>query len=210
LEESNSKTKKLESRIAEVEDSLKGKDVEVGKLKSEVMTAEKTKNMYQDELNELRAANEGAAAAALSLKGVSSPTNEKSKRLEIENFELRDCLEKMKLSTPNAIDLPSGNQGSVVELQKQLSDKETELAKLVSDKEKLEAYTKKTLQKFQEKYLVALQECKAKLKEKHDKIEALENRSANEKAAQKREEKLLSSAIFELGMGIMSNRLGKR
>ena len=210
LEESNSKTKKLESRIAEVEDSLKGKDVEVGKLKSEVMTAEKTKNMYQDELNELRAANEGAGAAALSLMGVSSPTNEKSKKLEMENFELRDRLEKMKLSTPNAIDLPSGNQGSVVELQKQLSDKETELAKLVSDKEKLEAYTKKTLQKFQEKYLVALQECKAKLKEKHDKIEALENRSANEKAAQKREEKLLSSAIFELGMGIMSNRLGKR
>jgi protein HOOK3 len=58
--------------------------------------------------------------------------------------------------------------------------------------------------------LVALQECKAKLKEKHDKIEALEMRSANEKVAQKREEKLLSSAIFELGMGMMSNRLGKR
>lgn len=192
LEESHSKTKKLESRIVEVEDSLKGKDIEVGKLKSEVMNAEKTKNMYQDELNELRAANEGAAAAALSLKGVSM---------------LEDRLEKMKLS---AADLSNGDQGSIVELQKQLSDKETELAKLVSDKEKLEAYTKKTLQKFQEKYLVALQECKAKLKEKHDKIEALENRSANEKAAQKREEKLLSSAIFELGMGIMSNRLGKR
>jgi protein HOOK3 len=205
LEESNSKTKKLESRIVEVEDSLKGKDVEVGKLKSEVLNAEKTKNMYQDELNELRAANEGAAAAALSLN------SEKSKRLEMENFELRDRLEKMKLSTPNnAVDLSNGDNGSVVELQKQLNDKETELAKLVSDKEKLEAYTKKTLQKFQEKYLVALQECKLKLKEKHDKIEALENRSANEKAAQKREEKLLSSAIFELGMGIMSNRLGKR
>lgn len=199
LEDSHSKTKKLESCIVEVEDSLKGKDVEVGKLKSEVLNAEKTKNMYQDELYELRAAYEGAAAAALSLKGVPSPTNEKSKRLE------------MIMSTPNnAVDLTSGDQGSVVELQKQLSDKETELAKLVSDKEKLETYTKKTLQKFQEKYLVALQECKAKLKEKHDKIEALENRIANEKAAQKREEKLLSSAIFELGMGIMSNRLGKR
>jgi hypothetical protein len=29
-------------------------------------------------------------------------------------------------------------------------------------------------------YLVALQECKAKLKEKHNKIEALEMRSASE------------------------------
>jgi protein HOOK3 len=81
------------------------------------------------------------------------------------------------------------------------------VSKLQNDKEKLEAYTKKTLQKFQEKYLVALQDCKAKLKEKHDKIEALEMRSANEKMAQKREERLLSSAIFELGLGVMQNCL---
>ena len=84
------------------------------------------------------------------------------------------------------------------------------MTKLNTDKEKLEAYTKKTLQKFQEKYLVALQDCKAKLKEKHDKIEALEMRNANEKVAQKREEKLISSAMFELGVGIMQTQMGRR
>ena len=62
----------------------------------------------------------------------------------------------------------------VDELQKQLDEKEVELAKLLTDKEKLEAYAKKTLQKFQDEYLVALKECKAKLKEKNDTIEALE------------------------------------
>jgi len=67
-----------------------------------------------------------------------------------------------------------------------LTDKNTKVANLVTDKEKLEAYTKKTLQKFQEKYLVALQDCKAKLKEKHDKIEVLEQRGATEKVAQRR------------------------
>ena len=41
---------------------------------------------------------------------------------------------------------------------------------------KLEVYTKKTFEKFQSKYLAALQDCHAKLKEKRGKIEALEVR----------------------------------
>mmetsp|Transcript_22879 Transcript_22879/g.55154 ORF Transcript_22879/g.55154 Transcript_22879/m.55154 type:complete len:567 (-) Transcript_22879:1318-3018(-) len=207
LDETQSQTKKLESRFAEAEDSLKAKDAEIGKLKNDASSAEKAKKMYQDELNELRAQHEGAADAALALNGVSAP-NEKTMRLEIENRDLRAKMEKMQVG--DVATVPAGDQNRVTELEKQLIDKEADVAKLVTDKEKLEAYTKKTLQKFQEKYLVALQDCKAKLKEKHDKIEALEMRSANEKQAQKREEKLLSSAVFELGMGIMSNRLGSK
>lgn len=208
LEESQGQTKKLESRIAEAEDSMKAKDEEIAKLKNDSSSAEKAKKMYQDELNELRARQEGAADAALALNGVSD-SSEKATRLEIENSKLRAQMEQMQLG--GAAALPAGDPDArVAELMKQMKAKEAEVAKLVTDKEKLEAYTKKTLQKFQEKYLVALQDCKAKLKEKHDKIEALESRSANEKVAAKREEKLLSSAIFELGMGIMSNRLGKR
>ena len=78
---------------------------------------------------------------------------------------------------PRSYKLESGasDGGRVAELEKQLTDKNAEVVKLQTDKEKLEAYTRKTLQKFQEK-----------LKEKHDKIKALEMRSANEKVAQKR------------------------
>jgi hypothetical protein len=39
-------------------------------------------------------------------------------------------------------------------------------------------------------YLVALQEYQAKLKEKHDAIEALEMRSASERSNRKKEERL--------------------
>merc|ERR1712238_380389 len=95
-------------------------------------------------------------------------------------------------------------------LKEQLDKKILENKKIVSDKDKLEAYTKRTLAKFQDKYLVALQECKTKLREKQDKIEVLENRSATEKTAQKREERLLSSTIFELGLSIMQKRLKDR
>ena len=101
-------------------------------------------------------------------------------------------------------------KGRISKLEKTLKQREAEKAKLGSDKEKLEAYTKKTLSKFQEKYLVALQECKAKLKEKHDKIEALEMRSQSERTAQKREERLLSSTVYELGLAIMQQRLKDR
>mmetsp|Transcript_56542 Transcript_56542/g.120087 ORF Transcript_56542/g.120087 Transcript_56542/m.120087 type:complete len:557 (+) Transcript_56542:356-2026(+) len=198
LDESQSKMKKLESRVAESEDALQSKDSEISKLKNAASSAEKAKKMYQDELNELRAQQEGAADAALALNGASES------KFELENSKLRAQMERMQVDDAAAV------PGGVAELRKQLAEKEVEVSKLVTDKEKLEAYTKKTLQKFQEKYLVALQDCKAKLKEKHDKIEALEMRGANEKAAQKREEKLMSSAIFELGMGIMQNRLGKR
>lgn len=162
--------------------------------------------MYHDELNELRAQHEDAADAALSVNG--SQTNDKASKLELENSKLRAQIEQMQLGVAAAT--PVADQDMVAALEKKLAEKDFEVSKLVTDKEKLEAYTKKTLQKFQEKYLVALQDCKAKLKEKHDKIESLEMRGASEKSAQKREEKLMSSAIFELGMGIMSNRLGKR
>lgn len=207
LEESKSRVQKLESRMAETEESLQSKDADIAKLKNEAASAEKTSKVYQQELAEMRAQHEGAADAALALNGLES--SDKA-RLELENSRLRAQMEQMQLDGTASAAPAAGDDERVAAMEKQLKDKDTEVAKLVQDKEKLEAYTKKTLQKFQEKYLVALQECKAKLKEKHDKIEALEMRGANEKAAQKREEKLISSAIFELGMGIMSNRLGNR
>ena len=47
----------------------------------------------------------------------------------------------------------------IAQLKVSLKRKEAEKTKIGSDKEKLEAYTKKTLSKFQEKYLVSLQDC---------------------------------------------------
>jgi len=43
--------------------------------------------------------------------------------------------------------------------------------------------------------------------EKHDKIEALEMRSAAEKSNQKKEEKLVSSTVYELGLALMQEKL---
>jgi len=158
----------------------------------------------------------------LSLTSAQSVTEvrEKVMRLEIENQSLQKKLAVTTARAESAAGFESksaadsailqSNENEIAQLKVQLKKKEATTAKLASDKEKLEAYTKKTLAKFQEKYLVALQECKAKLKEKHDKIEALELRSAAEKTTQKREEKLLSSTIYEMGLTLMQEKLKNR
>ena len=209
-------------------DILKASAAEVAELKSRLNAAESAKRMYEEELKELRAEHDsGLGLEDSSVKGLSlaneeslSSAKEKSIRLEIENKKLLEELENLKQKQVSEMaaaaaaavgaDKTSELEAEINRLSGELAAKEAEKAKITSDKDKLEAYTKRTLAKFQEKYLVALQECKAKLKEKQDKIEALENRSSSEKTAQKREERLLSSTIYELGLAIMQDRLKER
>jgi len=202
-------------------DSLQNASAEITKLKETLLSAEKAKKLYMDELKELRA-QQAVGEDLVALEGfdgqeqVSTAQREKTMRLKIENEKLQTELESLKKasSTDETVIVSSGTTDvSLVKinaLKEELDKKMAENKKIVNDKDKLEAYTKRTLAKFQDKYLVALQECKAKLKEKQDKIEALENRSVTEKTSQKREERLLSSTIFELGLSIMQNRLKDR
>jgi protein HOOK3 len=177
--------------LAEAKEKAMRMDVANQKLREQM---EDMKRKHEAELEQAAAAAESAAAAAAS----AAATSEAAAAAKQQGQPAVSSLEIARL------------KGQIAQLEKDLKQKEAEKAKLGSDKEKLEAYTKKTLSKFQEKYLVALQECKAKLKEKHDKIEALEMRSASEKTAQKREERLLSSTIYELGLAIMQQRLKDR
>lgn len=236
VNELEEKLAKLQKEHSNIETSAKVALTEISDLKNRLSAAENAKKLYEDELTELRSKQEHHVATVDVTAGVeglslenqpSAQHREKLMRAEIENKKLREQVEKLTLevaakssqleSTPlPAVVVAAAADDSVQSrelkqevqrLQEALSLKEKENAKISSDKDKLEAYTKRTLAKFQDKYLVALQECKAKLKEKQDKIDALENRSASERTAQKREERLLSSTIYELGLAIMQHRL---
>lgn len=201
---------------------------EIAELKSSLAAAARAKKQYEEELVELRAKVEfGDAGPDTPVAGFdaadTAQDREKLTRLKIENEQLHDQVEALKAQMktlsesviPTAAAVPvASSAGSeseeVARLRAELEARNKEISKISSDKDKLETYTKRTLAKFQEKYLVALQECKAKLKEKQDKIESLESRSASERTAQKREERLLSSTIYELGLAIMQNRLKER
>jgi protein HOOK3 len=224
IEKLQSHISTLEKADASSSEVLKVSATELSDLKSRLASAESAKKMFEEELKELRAAeNHGGidedVGPGLSLANAESfsSVKERSMRLEIENKALREQVEELKLSKEVAavVGAAAGTDADasrkeVSRLTDELAAMEAENAKISSDKDKLEAYTKRTLARFQEKYLVALQECKAKLKEKQDKIEALESRSASEKTAQKREERLLSSTIYELGLSIMQDRLKER
>ena len=227
IDELNKKVAELEKAKSNTTDSVQNSANEIAELKSKLSAAEKSKKMYEDELAELRAQQANSSTLSeddphlASMEGFDAQNSvqnkEKTMRLEIENKNLKEEIEQLKAggATANASATAvsgdtAGLQKEIERLKEELVKKEKENAKIGSDKDKLETYTKRTLAKFQDKYLVALQECKAKLKEKQDKIEALENRSASEKTAQKREERLLSSTIYELGLAIMQNRLKER
>lgn len=226
IDDLNKKLGTLEKEKAASSDSAKTSVNEIADLKSKLSAAEAAKKMYEDELAELRAQQNNSSNLddpTLGVEGLSltdassvSETKEKAMRLQIENKTLKEEVEKLKAggAVASSASVASGDAGAMAKeierLKEELAKKEKENAKIGSDKDKLETYTKRTLAKFQDKYLVALQECKAKLREKQDKIEALENRSASEKTAQKREERLLSSTIYELGLAIMQNRLKER
>lgn len=220
----------LQKRLGDLEkqkndsvDSLKSSTTEISELKDTLAEAEKAKKLYMDELKELRA-QQAADSEDVDIVGFETPAQvsstaqrERTMRLEIENTKLKSEVENLKKASSSGEPVTTVSNAEVENLhnqinalKEQLEKKSAENKKIVSDKDKLEAYTKRTLAKFQDKYLVALQECKAKLKEKQDKIEVLESRSATEKSAQKREERLLSSTIFELGLSIMQNRLKDR
>jgi len=221
----NKKIAALEKGRSELCKSIKNSEGDVADLKSRLNAAEKTKKMFEEELTDLRAQQQGStqeedtaldSMEGLSLNSTQSITaaKEKAMRLEIENKSLKEELVKLGGSGGDGAGGGSGDtaglQQEINRLQEELAKKKKENSKIGSDKDKLETYTKRTLAKFQDKYLVALQDCKSKLKEKQDKIEALEARGASEKNAQKREERLLSSTVYELGLAIMQNRLKER
>mmetsp|Transcript_26120 Transcript_26120/g.62055 ORF Transcript_26120/g.62055 Transcript_26120/m.62055 type:complete len:617 (+) Transcript_26120:323-2173(+) len=221
----------LEKVKSENSDFIKNSTAEIAELKTQLTSANKAKKAYEDELKELReqqaVTHEDVVVEGFDSQApVSAEQREKMMRLEIENKKLTEELEAFKASGGDASAAAAAAataaaaaasqeeaktlKSEIEDLKAELEKKTAENKKIGSDKEKLEAYTKRTLAKFQDKYLVALQECKAKLKEKQDKIEVLEGRSATEKTAQKREERLLSSTIYELGLAIMQNRLKER
>lgn len=223
----SAKLSTLEQERSDNSDSLKNTATEIAELKSLLSSAEKAKKMYEAELKELRAQQAVEHDDVAPVQGFDSHTPQMSAkqkeqlvRLEYENKKLKEELESASkaalapVAAASVAPVEAGDavalQAEVAELKEKLAKKEAENKKIGSDKDKLEAYTKRTLAKFQDKYLVALQECKAKLKEKQDKIEILESRSATEKTAQKREERLLSSTIYELGLAIMQTRLKER
>ena len=217
ITELNGVVSKLTKEKVDLEVDLTDKDSEIKKLSADLTNAQQDKEMYKEELDSIKDSQDmnvddiGVSQnnALTSARSVTQ-NREKLMRLEIENERQKKLISKLEEQVSNPSTTGGSSSSETKAMKANISRLKMENEKLARDKEKLEGYTKKTLAKFQEKYLVALQECKHKLKEKHDKIEALEMRNAAEKNAMRREERLLSTTIYELGLAMMQNRLKER
>lgn len=212
VDELTSKLRQYEADASVKETAHSSAAQEVAQWKEKYQAAETAKKQYMEELNELRSRVEGEKEGESMAQEATAAAQ--AERIQLLEEEKKRLVAQLNAAPDSAARVSSaeveGLKKEMADLKLELETKEKENAKISSDKDKLETYTKRTLAKFQEKYLVALQECKAKLKEKQDKIEALEKKAASERSAQKREERLLSSVIYELGLAIMQNRLKER
>jgi protein HOOK3 len=92
-------------------------------------------------------------------------------------------------------------------LEDKLKEKESQANKLVQEKSKLENYTKRSLETFKEKYMVALQSMKEEKRELENRLKMVQEKAEANEEIWRRDERLLSSAIFEVGVRIMDRTI---
>ena len=92
-------------------------------------------------------------------------------------------------------------------LQDKLKEKESNINKLEQEKNKLENYTKRSLHTFKEKYMNVLHILKEEKEELQLKLKLQIEKTEKNNITWLKEEKLISSAMFELGVCMMDQQL---
>ncbi|CAJ1969600.1 unnamed protein product [Cylindrotheca closterium] len=164
--ESSSDVNVLLAKVAGLQNKLAKKQAENEKLSNE-------KSMLQDECAKVR--GEKDVLEAFTNRRLSNSQDTHFAAVQEYKIQLRKRQEKI-----NAILVENAElKGLLVEQKaenKQISNEidilEDECKKLRGEKDALEAYTKSTLQQFQDKYLIALQDSKVQLRNRQHKINA--------------------------------------
>ena len=92
-------------------------------------------------------------------------------------------------------------------LEQRLTEKEALADKLEQEKGKLENYTKRSLATFKEKYMAVLQTMKEEKRELEAKLQQMAEKAERNQDTWHREERMLSAAIYEVGVRIMDRRI---
>lgn len=92
-------------------------------------------------------------------------------------------------------------------LQERLKEKESTINRVEQEKSKLEAYTKRSLGTFKDKYMAVLATLREEKEDLHQKMRAQMEKTERDQDTWRREERLISSAMFELGVRIMDQKI---
>mmetsp|Transcript_9039 Transcript_9039/g.8063 ORF Transcript_9039/g.8063 Transcript_9039/m.8063 type:complete len:677 (+) Transcript_9039:22-2052(+) len=176
-------------------DSIETNNADIAVLQSEVEDLKRIKKEREETIlqlrkqlaegqNELHKSNRALADAASS----NASTN-----------QLKDLEQKLAQSS-NTIKL----------LEEKLKEKETTINKLEQEKSKLEFYARRTLQTFKDKYITSLQTRNTEKRVLEEKIWTLTEKLEGNQETTRREERLLLSAMYELGMKIMDRNINSQ
>ncbi|GBG32456.1 Protein Hook-like 1 [Hondaea fermentalgiana] len=142
--------------------------------------------------------------ATASMKLENAELKEKLTALEKASAQLEEELERA--TTQAAANASQGASHEVVEqLKTALKEKESECLQLATDKEKLQTYVKQSLHATQSKYKVALKTLKSELDEKTERIENFRKIRDEDNALHLREQRLVMSAFYDMGLSIQRN-----
>eukprot|EP00596_Hydrurales_sp_CCMP1899_P005175 CAMPEP_0119034874 /NCGR_PEP_ID=MMETSP1177-20130426/1896_1 /TAXON_ID=2985 /ORGANISM="Ochromonas sp, Strain CCMP1899" /LENGTH=711 /DNA_ID=CAMNT_0006992673 /DNA_START=257 /DNA_END=2389 /DNA_ORIENTATION=+ len=92
-------------------------------------------------------------------------------------------------------------------LEETLQEKEGTINRLEQEKGKLENYAKRTLTAFKEKYMAALQGMKQEKRALEERLTALSTKAERNQETSRREERLLMSAMYDLGLRMMDKKI---
>lgn len=92
-------------------------------------------------------------------------------------------------------------------LEDRLKEKETQINKLEQDKMKLETFAKKTVAGFKEKYMNVLHRITAEKKTLEGRLHAVISKNEKNQETHRREERLLLSSMYEIGVRIMDRNI---
>jgi len=107
-----------------------------------------------------------------------------------------------KLETELAIKV-----NALLHLEELLKESESKMNKAEHDKVKLEIFAKRSLNSFKDKYMTALQRYKAEKAALEEKLKATNEKLENEQNKHRKEERLMLSAVYEMGVNVIEKNI---
>ena len=166
--------------------------------------------MCQAELDRTREEKQGREELLLEAKQHLSATQLDLKRTANSLQELR---EEHDAAEATLRDLKATNQklqqaeGTLVRLEELLKEKEGVVFRLETERGKLEQFSKNTLAAFKNKFMSTLHKVQAEKEALEAALERLADRSEFDRETSRREERLLLSAVYNVGVKIMDKNL---
>jgi len=166
--------------------------------------------MCRAELDRTREEKKGREELLLQAKQQLSATQLDLKRTANSLQELR---EEHDAAEATLRDLKATNQklqqaeGTLVRLEELLKEKEGVVFRLETERGKLEQFSKNTLAAFKNKFMSTLHKVQAEKDALEAALERLADRSEFDRETSRREERLLLSAVYNVGVKIMDKNL---